>query len=48
MWGRKFQAWAESLSDEEQETLAEWFAPVRGEDVEADWAPVGGNSRRLG
>ena len=35
--GRKFQGWAESLSDEEQETLAEWLTQVRGEDVEAHW-----------
>ena len=33
--GRKFQAWAESLSGGEQETLAEWLTRGRGEDVEA-------------
>jgi hypothetical protein len=35
--GAQFQAWAESISDEEQETLAEWVARVGGEDVEAHW-----------
>ena len=34
---RKFQAWAESLSDGEQETLAGWLARAHGEDVEAHW-----------
>jgi hypothetical protein len=35
--GHKFQAWAESLSAGEQETLAEWLTRARGEDVEAHW-----------
>ena len=35
--GRKFQGWAESLSGAEQETLAQWLARARGEDVDAHW-----------
>jgi hypothetical protein len=31
----KFEAWASSLSAEEQKTLAEWWDGVRGNDVVA-------------
>jgi hypothetical protein len=33
----KFQAWAESLSADEQTALAEWIADLAGIDVAAHW-----------
>lgn len=38
---RKFEAWAQSLSPDERETLAEWWGQIGSDDVEAhssiDW-----------
>jgi hypothetical protein len=34
----KFQSWAQSLSDHEQATLAEWMGRIRGDDVSAHQA----------
>ncbi len=33
----KFQAWAETLSPEEQTALGEWLAGIAGLDVAAHW-----------
>lgn len=33
--GEKFEAWAGSLSGDEQEALAQWLSKVGGGDVEA-------------
>jgi hypothetical protein len=36
----KFEAWARTLSPEEQKTLAEWWDNVRGTDVVAHTTPT--------